>query len=158
MKLAFAALSTLLLAFPIFTASSHATDEQKIIQPQEIRWGPAPPALPPGAQVAVLFGDPRKEGMFAMRLKVPKGYTIAPHTHPKPEVVTVISGTVKLGMGETLDINKVRALPAGTFYATPPGMPHFARFEEETILQVNTVGPWGINYVNPKDDPRQKTQ
>ena len=158
MKLAFPALSALIVAILALTVTSEATDEQKIIQPQEVKWGPAPAALPPGAQVAVLLGDPSKDGLFAMRLKVPKGYNIAPHTHPKPEVVTVISGTVSLGMGETADATKAKPLPMGTFYVTPPGMPHFVHFGEESILQVNTIGPWGIKYVNPKDDPRQKTQ
>ena len=67
----------------------------------------------------------------------------------------MISGTMDLGMGESADPTQAKALPAGTFVALSPGMPHFAHFEEETILQINTIGPWGINYVNPKDDPRQ---
>src|SRR5947207_11536500 len=66
--------------------------EHKLIAPQDIKWGPAPPSVPPQAQAAVLYGDPGKEGMFAFRLKLPKDYHIAPHTHPKPEIVTVISG------------------------------------------------------------------
>jgi hypothetical protein len=63
-------------------------DTHKMVTPQEIDWGPAPAALPPGAQSAVLYGDPTKEALFAMRLRLPKGYHIAPHTHPKPEIVT----------------------------------------------------------------------
>ena len=106
----------------------------------------------------MLLGDPSKEGLFVIRLKAPKGYRIPPHTHPNQEVVTVISGTINLGMGETADPAKAKALPAGTLYSLPPGMAHFARFEEETVIQVSTIGPWGINYINPKDDPRQKTQ
>jgi quercetin dioxygenase-like cupin family protein len=158
MKIAIIALSAFIVALPALTVISQAADEQKIVQPQDVTWRPAPPALPPGAQAAVLLGDPSKEGLFAMRLKAPKGYSIAPHTHPKQEVVTVISGTVNLGMGEIADRTKTKALPVGTFYVTPAGMPHFLYFEDEAILQVNTIGPWGIKYVNPKDDPRQKTQ
>nr|ALS90448.1 cupin domain protein [uncultured bacterium] len=157
MNLAFQALSALIVGISALTVTAQA-DEHKIVQPQEVKWGPAPASLPPGAQVAVLLGDPSKDGLFAMRLKVPKGYNIAPHTHPKPEVATVISGTVHIGMGETADMTKTKAMPAGTFYVTPPGMPHFVHFDEETIIQVNTIGPWGIKYINPKDDPRQKTQ
>ena len=100
------------------------------------------------------MGDPSKEGLYALRLKVPKGYRIPPHTHPTQEVITVISGTINLGMGETADPAKAKALPAGTFYVMPPGMPHFAYFEEETIIQGNAIGPSVINYVNPADDPR----
>jgi quercetin dioxygenase-like cupin family protein len=106
----------------------------------------------------VLLGDPSKEGLYVLRLKVPKGYRIPPHTHPNQEVITVISGTMNLGMGETADPAKAKALPAGTFFTMPPGMPHFAYFEEETIIQANAIGPSVINYINPKDDPRQKTQ
>jgi quercetin dioxygenase-like cupin family protein len=117
--------------------------------------GPAPASLPAGAELAVLYGDPSKEGVFAMRLKGAKGYYIPPHTHPKPEINTVISGTVRLGMGDTADHSKAQLLPAGSFFALSPGMAHYVSFDEDTVVQVNTSGPWGINYVNPKDDPRK---
>ncbi len=97
-----------------------------MVAPDQIKWGPAPDVLPKGAQVAVIFGDPRKEGLFAFRLKLPAGYKVAPHTHPTIEAVTVISGTFKLGMGGTADPAKLEALPAGSFFAFPPGTPHFA--------------------------------
>jgi quercetin dioxygenase-like cupin family protein len=158
MKLGFAALAAVVVAIPVPTVMAQTSAEHKIVQSQDIQWKPASAALPAGAQTAVLLGDPSKEGLFVTRLKAPKGYRIPPHTHPNQEVVTVISGTIKLGMGETADPTKAKALPAGTFYATPPGMAHFAQFEEETVIQVSTIGPWGINYVNPKDDPRLKTQ
>ena len=106
----------------------------------------------------VLYGDPAKDGLFAMRLKLPKDYHIPPHTHPKPEIVTVLAGTVRLGMGKTADKSTTQALPAGSFFALPPGMEHFVFFDEETVIQLNSTGPWGLTYVNPKDDPRQKTQ
>jgi quercetin dioxygenase-like cupin family protein len=157
MKLAFAALGAI-TAISVPTAMAQTSAEHKIVQAQEAQWKPAPAALPTGAQRAVLLGDPSKEGLFVLWLKVPKGYRIPPHTHPHHEVVTVISGTINLGMGETADPAKAKALPAGTLYALPPGMAHFVQFEEDTIIQVSTNGPWGINYINPKDDPRQKTQ
>ena len=74
-----------------------------IVPPQEINWGPAPAMLPPGAEAAVLFGDPSEDGLFVLRLKLPASYSVAPHTHPVDEVITVISGTFRLGMGETAD-------------------------------------------------------
>ena len=122
----------------------------------EVKWGPAPPSIRPGAQAAVLYGDPNKEGMFVMRLKLPKGYQLSPHTHPKPEIVTVISGTMRLGTGRTADPSKAQALPAGSFFAMNPGMEHYGSFDEDTVVQINSTGPWGITYVNPADDPRQK--
>ena len=114
--------------------------------------------LPTGAQAAVLFGDPTKKGLFALRLKVPAGYAVPPHTHPADEVVTVISGTFNLGMGKTADRGATKALPAGSFVALPPGTPHYVYTDEETVIQINTNGPWGLKYVNPADDPRKKTQ
>ena len=134
-----------------------AEDAHTIIAPNEVKWAPAPKILPAGAETAVLFGDPSKEGLFALRLKVPSGYTVPPHTHPADEVVTVISGTINLGMGETADRSAAKALSAGSFFALPPGMAHFAYFDEETVVQITTNGPWGIKYVNPADDP-QKSQ
>ena len=128
-----------------------------MMAPDDIKWGPAPKVLPAGAQAAVLFGDPTKEGLFALRVKFPPGYAIPPHTHPVDEVVTVISGTFNLGMGKTAEKSTVTALPAGSFFALPPEMPHYAFTDEDTVVQITTNGPWGLKYVNPADDP-SKTQ
>jgi quercetin dioxygenase-like cupin family protein len=153
-----AAMTAIVLASLAGSAVGQETGEHKVISPQDIKWGPAPPSVPAGAQAAVLYGDPGKDGLFAFRLKVPKGYHIAPHTHPKPEIVTVLSGTVRLGMGTTADHDKAQVLPAGSFFALTPGSEHYFFADEDTVVQLNSTGPWGINYVNPKDDPRQKTQ
>ncbi|WP_274629400.1 cupin domain-containing protein [Arvimicrobium flavum] len=134
-----------------------AENVHQMVTPGDVKWGPAPKMLPAGAQAAVLFGDPTKEGLFALRLKLPAGYAIAPHTHPADEVVTIISGATNLGMGKTADRSATKALPAGSFFALPPETPHFVFFDEETVLQVNTNGPWGLKYINPADDP-QKSQ
>lgn len=129
-----------------------------IVTPQEIEWGAAPASLPPGAQAATLYGDPAKDGPFTLRLKLPKGYTIPPHSHGKPEIVTVISGTLRVGMGDTLDLNQAEALPAGSFFAMSPGMVHFAATDEDTVLQLNSTGPWSITYVNPDGAAQQKSK
>jgi quercetin dioxygenase-like cupin family protein len=157
MKLTLSA-AALMLAGAVFALPVSAADEHKVLKPQDVKWSPGPASIPKGAEVAVLFGDPSKEGPFAMRLKMPKGYQIPPHSHPKPEVVTVISGVFRIGMGETADPGKAEALPAGGFFAFPAGMTHFASMDEDTVVQLNSTGPWGLTYVNPKDDPRQKTQ
>ncbi|MPZ34302.1 MAG: cupin domain-containing protein [Rhodospirillales bacterium] len=156
-----AALQTLAIGLVAATSvalapPAHTMEETKIVPVEEIKWGPAPPSIPPGAQVAVLYGDPGKEGLFALRLKLPKGYHIPPHTHPKPEVVTVVSGAFRFGMGEAADRAKAQPLAAGSLFACSPGMPHFVFADEDTVIQLNSNGPWGITYVNPKDDPRQK--
>ena len=158
MKIAFSMLvsSAVALAGVVSIVSAQGTDDHKVFLPQEIKWSPGPASIQPGAEVAVLFGDPAKDGLFAMRLKLPKGYKIAPHTHPKPEVVTVISGTFRLGMGETADQSKGKPLTAGGFFAMPPGMAHFAFADEDTVVQLNSTGPWTLTYVNAADDPRKK--
>jgi len=129
--------------------------DHTVVTPGELKWVPAPDALPKGAQAALLYGDPSKNGPFALRLKAPKGYRIPPHTHPRQEVVTVISGDFRLGMGPGGDPAAAQALPAGSFFALPPGMVHYASADDETVIQLNSIGPWTINYVNPKDDPRR---
>ena len=137
-------------------AEPAAAPAHKIVSADQVSWTPGPPSLPAGAQAAVLHGDPTKEGLFVMRLKVPAGFAIAPHTHPKPEIVTVISGAFNVGMGETADKSKAQRLPAGSFFAFDPGMAHYAHVDEETVVQISSTGPWGINYINPADDPREK--
>lgn len=139
-------------------AVAQAGDGHTIVGVSDIKWSAAPPSIPAGAQAAVLYGDPGKEGLFVLRLKLPKGYRLAPHNHPKPEIVTVISGTFRLGMGETADRSKAQPLGAGSFLAMPPGMTHFGFTDEETVIQLNSTGPWALTYVNPNDDPRKKTQ
>ncbi len=126
--------------------------------PNDVKWGPAPPSLPSGAQFAVLEGDPAKAGeMYTIRLKAPEGFKIPPHWHPVDEHVTVLSGTVAIGMGEKFDEAAVREMPAGSFAIMPKGMRHFAWARSEVVLQVHGVGPFEINYVNPADDPRRKS-
>jgi len=130
--------------------------DQTLVTPADIEWRPAPPVLPPGAQGAVLYGDPTRDGLFAMRFKLPKSYRVPPHTLSKTGTFTVISGTFRVGMGEKVDPSKARAMPAGSFIALPPGSPHFVSVDEETVVQLNNIGPWEISYSDPKDDPRRK--
>jgi quercetin dioxygenase-like cupin family protein len=121
----------------------------------EIKWMPGPASLPKGAMIAVLEGDPAKEGPFVFRVKLPDGYSVPPHTHPKTERITVIAGTLNFGMGEKLDKSKTKPMTAGTYGFWPAGMKHFVWAKGETILQFHGTGPWSIQYVNPDDDPRK---
>jgi quercetin dioxygenase-like cupin family protein len=158
MKVVLSVLVGSLISFAVPLTATAQTMDHKMVSPKDIKWGKAPPSIPPGAEAVVLYGDPGKEGMFAFRLKMPKGYHIAPHSHPKPEIVTVISGTARLGTGTTADRAKATVLPAGSFFVMSPGSAHYFFADEDTVVQLNSTGPWGITYVNPKDDPRQKTQ
>ncbi len=131
--------------------------EHTMFAPDAIAWKPAPPSIPAGAQLAVLDGDPSKPGLFTARFKFPANYKIPPHWHPADEHVTVISGTLAMGMGDTLDESKTQDLSAGGFAVMPAKMHHYAFTKSETILQIHGMGPWGINYINPADDPRGPT-
>ena len=93
---------------------------------------------------------------FTFRLKLPADYKIPAHWHPAIEHVTVISGTFNMGTGDKLDATKTKALSAGSVAIMPPKTNHFAWTKEETVVQVHGVGPWGITYVDPADDPRKK--
>ena len=135
------------------TNASHAI----VALPDQVTWGPGPASLPTGAKAAVLEGNPSAPGPFTMRLLLPNHYRIPPHYHPAVEHVTVLKGTFKVGMGEKFDGSAMSALPTGTFAALEPGTRHFAESQGETIVQLHGVGPWGISYVNPADDPRQQT-
>lgn len=147
------------LALALSTAAAQealpAAERHAIHRPAEIKWLDSPPSLPPGAKVALLEGDPAKEGFFAMRIRMPDGYRIPPHTHPKVEHVTVISGTFNFGMGEKFDQSATQEMPAGTFGFWPAGMKHFVWVKGETVVQLHGIGPWKIEYVNPADDPRK---
>ncbi|XXF80204.1 cupin domain-containing protein [Myxococcaceae bacterium GXIMD 01537] len=126
-----------------------------MVKPNELRWKPGPPALPPGAQISVIEGDPSAAGKpFAFRFKFPAGYRIPAHFHPVDEHITVLSGELLMGMGEKLDASKAQAFPAGSFVMMPTGTRHFALTRQPTVVQLHSVGPWGITYVNPEDDPR----
>lgn len=150
------AIGSLVVSAGSGSARTASGDTHNILTPNDVAWGAGPPSLPAGAQAALLYGDPTREGLFVLRLKLPTGYRIAPHTHPKPEIVTVVSGAFHVGMGTAADASKAKRLPAGSFFAFDPGMAHYAHVEEETIVQLSSTGPWAINYVNKADDPRTK--
>jgi hypothetical protein len=123
----------------------------------DMKWGPAPDALPPGAQMAVLDGDPGKAGVpFVIRAKLPDGYKVMPHWHPTDESITVLSGTFVAGMGDTWTDSALTSLKAGEFARMPKMSHHYAGAKGETVIQIHGLGPFGITYVNPKDDPRKK--
>ncbi|HEY3661430.1 MAG TPA: cupin domain-containing protein [Candidatus Udaeobacter sp.] len=128
--------------------------DMRLYPAETIAWKAGPASLPAGAKMAVLEGDPTKEGSFVVRFQFPDGYYVAPHTHPKTERVTVISGTLYLATGQALDRNGAKKLPVGSFGYWPAGMKHAGWSEGETVIQLHGVGPWQINYVNPADDPR----
>ena len=146
----------LLAALSLFAVPAIAADDHHgTVQADGLKWS-QPAAYAPGAQLAVVKGDPTKEGQYVVRLKVPAGYKIAAHTHPNDENVTVLSGSFNIGTGDKLDMTKGEAVKAGGYSFVAKGMTHYAWFTEETVLQLHGIGPQGITYVNPADDPRKK--
>ena len=129
-----------------------------LITESDITWGDVPPALPTGAKIAVLEGDPFKPEPYSLRLMMPANYEIPAHWHTMIERVTVLSGTLNVGMGDKLDKTQGKAFTAGGFVFFPAKMNHYAWAGEDTIIQINGDGPWDINYINPADDPRNKNK
>jgi quercetin dioxygenase-like cupin family protein len=127
----------------------------RIITPSDLKWEDAA-ALPPGAKIAVIEGKMNQEGPITARVKLPANYKLPPHFHAVQERVTVLSGTVNIGMGDKFDAQKTTAMKPGTVLIMPPKMHHYAWTTEETIFQLNVTGPWGVTYLNPADDPRKQ--
>jgi Domain of unknown function (DUF4437) len=125
-----------------------------MLGPNELQWVDGPPSLPKGAKVAVLEGDPSKAGPFTMRAQVPAKYKIPPHWHPGIEHVTVLSGEVYMGSGEKYDEASAKKLPAGSFAVMPVKYNHYFFTKKKAVIQLHGMGPWGITYINPADDPR----
>ena len=128
-----------------------------MVTPEDLRWEECSAVLPPGARCATVEGDRSAPNvLFTYRLKMPDNYKIAPHFHPADEHLTVLSGTFNMGLGDKLDTKTTKAMTAGSFMVMPKGAHHFAWTKGETIIQVHAIGPWGVTYVNPADDPRKR--
>lgn len=137
--------------------AASAEEMVHVPSPDAIQWGPAPPTLPKGAKVAVLFGDPGKPGLFVMRIWAPPHSVVAPHTHNTAEMLTIISGEMYHQIGVKLDKNAGDRIKAGGFVYLPAQMAHSTWIgEEPTVVQVTGTGPFGINYINPDDDPSKQ--
>jgi ketosteroid isomerase-like protein len=132
-------------------AGTHAT-----VPPSSLTWGDAPAGMPAGMRAAIVSGDPTQAQPYVLRAQLPANYRIPPHWHPTLENVTVLSGTVAMGMGDTFDEATMQALPTGGFASVPADMHHFFMAKTAATIQVHGIGPFAITYVNPTDDPRMK--
>lgn len=131
------------------------TSPHIMVTPDDLSWTDVS-SLPPGAKIAVIEGPMTEAVPFTVRIKLPADYKIPPHWHPAVERVTVLSGTFNIGMGDEMDAQKTTALGPGSVIIMQPETKHFAWTKEETLVQLNGMGPWGITYVDPADDPRKK--
>lgn len=149
-QLASLALSLTFTAGPVSAQSTHV-----LVPADKVQWGPAPPALPAGAQISVLEGNPSEKGAVTLRLRFPANYNIPPHWHSMTERVTVLSGALHVGMGDKLDRQASQTLEPGGFVSLPGAMHHFAWTTTPTVVQINLEGPFDISYVNPADNPQK---
>jgi hypothetical protein len=151
---AIVALASLALGLTVVAGPAAAQSTHIMVPADAVQWAPAPPMLPPGAQISVLEGNPSEKGMVTLRLKLPSDYAIPPHWHSMIESVTVLSGSLHVGMGDTLDRATTQTLEPGGFVSLPSGMHHYVWVASPTVVQVNLEGPFDIHYVNSSEDPQ----
>jgi quercetin dioxygenase-like cupin family protein len=153
-------LVSVLMVLPCF---AQTPKEQKdpghvMLTPTQVQWQVGPASLPPGAQIAVLDGDPSQAGTFyTIGLKMPDGYRVPPHWHPMDASVTVVQGSFIMGMGEKVEPAQAQELTAGSYMRVSKGVRHYEWTKGDTIIYVYGLGPLDTIYVNPADDPRQKS-
>ena len=145
------ALGLTFAAGPVSAQSAHV-----LVPADKVQWGPAPPVLPAGAQIAVLEGNPSEKGPVTLRLQFPANYNIPAHWHSMTERITVLSGTFHAGMGDKLDRGASQTLEPGGFVLLPAAMHHFAWVSTPTVVQISLEGPFDIFYVNPADNPQKQ--
>ncbi len=147
---------TIETATSLAASAASVTGQRTADHTDTLKWTAGPPGFPPGAHVAVLTGDLKGDGPFVVRFKAPAGYKIPAHTHPDDEHVTVLSGAFHIVIGDDLQETKGQVFKAGGYSHVPAGTPHLVWFSEESVTQVHGMGPPGITYLNPADDPRRK--
>ena len=154
----------LLLASTILTAvaatpayAADASQEAVFMDPGALKWQDAPPDLPKGAKIAVLYGDPSKEGPFVIRLRAPAGYKIPPHWHSQTENLTIITGAFHFGSGDKQNAAGEHVMKAGAYHYLPAKAHHYAYTKEATVVQVHGNGPFDIHYVNEADAPKKSS-
>jgi quercetin dioxygenase-like cupin family protein len=129
----------------------------RAIFPEEIEWKPFA-AFPPSARLAIVVGEPVREGPYTIRVKLPHGTKMMPHSHPEDRMYTVISGIFYIGLGDKFDAEKLQAYPPGSVIILPGNTSHFHWAKSgEYITQVTAIGPLGLEYIDAKNDPRNQT-
>ena len=125
------------------------------VLPEDIDWKPFP-AFPPSVRLASVVGEPSEPAPYLIRVKVPSDVKLMPHRHPEDRIYTVISGVFYIGLGDQFDGDQLKAYPPGTDIVLPGNTSHFHWAKSgEYVAQVTAIGPLGIEYVNPHDDPRE---
>ena len=151
------AITTSWLASSAFAAQAR-DPEQVFLNSKDVKWGAPPPAVPKGAKIAVLYGDPMAAGPFVMRVMVPSNYKLPPHWHSHPQQVTVLSGALYIKTYDDAGNSREQAIKAGGFVRLPAKARQNAYTKSATVIEVHADGPWELNYVNPNDDPSKWAQ
>jgi hypothetical protein len=149
-------ITSVAVALAINAGAARAGSAHVLVPADKIQWGPAPPVLPEGAEIAVLEGNPAAKGPVTLRLRFPANYVIPAHWHSMDERVTVLSGTFHVGMGDKLDRKAGQTLEPGGFVSLPASMRHYAWAASPTTVQISLEGPFDIFYVNPADNPTKR--
>lgn len=119
----------------------------------ELKWQPG---RVPGHEIAPLIGDSTKPGPFVERVKFPPNRTSQAHSHPEDRTYTIISGTWYVGYGDKFDPEKLKALPAGSFFTEPANVNHFSLTKEDgLVVQVTGVGPSATRFVDSEHAPKK---
>ena len=148
-------LVVLILMGATFLSAQEASKVKSTTESNALKWGPAPAVFPPGAQMAVVSGDPSKTGEFVVELSMPAGYKLPPHFHPTDETVQVKKGTFLVGMGDVFDAKSTKQMKVGDKGTIPAQMHHFAATKGAVIVSVTAMGPFAMTYVNPADTPQK---
>ena len=156
-KLSYSAAALLIvLILSVFNISAQGIPAKSFgaIYQETISWSPFP-AFPPEARLAILVGEPKAAGPYVVRVKVPAGVILMPHIHPEDRIYTVMAGVFYIGTGTSFEPSMLKAYPPGSVVVLPGNTPHFHwAMSGEYITQVTAIGPLGLTYVNPADDPR----
>jgi quercetin dioxygenase-like cupin family protein len=132
-------------------------DGFRAVLPDDIDWKPFA-AFPPSVRLAVIVGQPSENAPYTIRVRVPHGVKLMPHKHPEDRVYTVMSGVFYIGLGDRFDPDKLEAYPPGSVVVLPGNTFHFHWAKSsEYITQVTAIGPLGLEYLNPEDDPRNNS-
>ena len=140
-------------------ARPHQTGQAvfRAILPEDIEWKSFA-AFPPSARLAIVVGEPVREGIYTIRVKLPHGTKMMPHSHPEDRMYTVISGLVYIGLGDSFDAEKLQSYPPGSVIILPGNTSHFHWAKSgDYITQVTAIGPLGLEYMHAQDDPRNQT-
>jgi hypothetical protein len=121
---------------------------QLAVRAEAVAWGKCPPNLPPGCEMTVLEGDPRKPQLFTVRFRTPGSFEMKPHWHPRNERVTVLEGKIGVGFGDAIDRENVTWFGPGDYYVNAKEAHHFVLTDAPAVVQVTGIGPWKANYLD----------